>query len=172
MRATAAAVVVAAIVVWPAASAAQGRFVVSQREEIRRVGTIKDRDVAAALGERLKGVEGFVEAAERARLGGLYAAVGFKYQQTVVGFPLWTSGGGYCVFLGGRYVEIPKSRAAELLGLSEADVRPPFEYRVPLGLIAYPGLIIIGVPVSLLLAKREVARRRRAEQAYLDSFKA
>lgn len=161
------------IAAWPSVASGQSRFVVGEREQISRLGPIKDRKVAADFGEQLTvPEEGFVEAAERARQGGvLLASVGFRYEYAVVGLPVWTWGGDYCVFLGRRsYLRIPKKRAADLLGVPEEEVQPPFSYRVPLGLIGYPLLIVVGVPVSLLLAKREAARRRRAEQVYQDSF--
>jgi hypothetical protein len=161
------------IAAWPGVVSGQSRFIVGEREQISRLGPIRDRKVAANFGEQLAvAEEGFVEAAERARQGGvLLASVGFRYEYAVLGLPVWTWGGEYCVFLGRRrYAAIPKKQAADLLGVAEEDLQPPFSYRVPLGLIGYPLVIVVGVPVSLLLAKREAARRRRSEQAYQDSF--
>jgi hypothetical protein len=85
--------------------------------------------------------------------------------------PVWTCGGRYCVFLGRRYLQISKNEAASLLGVPKAELRPPFEYRVPLGLVGYPLSLIIGVPVTVLLARRARALRRRAEDAYQESFR-
>jgi hypothetical protein len=168
-----AAVFLVSIATWPGVASGQSRFVVGEREQISRLGPIRDRKVAASLGEQLTVAnEGFVEAAERARQGGvLLASVGFRYESAVLGLPVWTWDGDYCVFLGRRrYAAIPRKQAADLLGVAEEDLQPPLAYRVPIGLIGYPLLIVVGVPVSLLLAKREAARRRRSEQVYEDSF--
>lgn len=90
----------------------------------------------------------------------------------VIGLPIRTWGGEYYAYLASRDEPISRATAAQLLGVPEATLTPPFFYRVPMGVVGYPLTLVVGLPIMWLLARRKAALERRSEQAYLDSFTA
>jgi hypothetical protein len=139
------------------ASAQRARVMFGYGDEIMRLGQIANARVAAQLKERF--------GKER-----LYPpAVGYKYRQLIVGAPLWTWDGEYCVFSGERYVIVPRAEAAELLGLPEQRLRAPFFYRFPLGLVGGAFVLLVGVPGAYVV-HRVRERERQREEAHAASF--
>jgi hypothetical protein len=82
--------------------------------------------------------------------------VGYQYYSLgVCGIDLWTWGGTYCrLDAKGRCFEVAPARAAELLNKAPADLREPFVYRCP------PGILILLLVVGCLLLR--AARRNSA----------
>lgn len=80
-------------------------------------------------------------------------AIGYKYGMFGVFFlNIWTWGGEYVVFDGDSYGDLGAEGAAQMLGVSVADLPKPFTYSFP------PGLFIIlvlglGVLGFILLTK-------------------
>ncbi|QEL18654.1 hypothetical protein [Limnoglobus roseus] len=65
--------------------------------------------------------------------------IGYKYHYFgLFWIDLWTSEGTYCVYDRDKYDAISSAKAAELLGVSESDLSPPFWYRWP------PGCVFVG----------------------------
>jgi hypothetical protein len=158
-----AALCVATLAVWALDStlfareaAAQARIPVAfgYGDEISRLGDVTDREVADALTATM----------------GRGVAVGYKYRQIIIGAPLWTWDGEYCVYAGKRYRVIPEVLAAKLAGVPAGTLRTPFFYRYPFGLVLL-GLFVIVAPPAAVVSSRYLARRqRRAQAAYEASF--
>ena len=137
-------------------AAAQGRMPVmfGYGDEISRLGAIADREMGDAL---------------RATMG-RGVAVGYKYRQIIIGAPLWTWGGEYCVYAGQKYRVVPEALAAKLAGVPAGTLRTPFFYRFPFGLVLL-GIFVIVAPPAAVVSSRYLARRqRRAQAAYEASL--
>ena len=71
-----------------------------------------------------------------------FLKVGYKYDYISFGMPLiWTYGGSWCIMkthwlTGNRYLLVSESEAAALLGKDVAELRPPFFFKWPAGIIA------------------------------------
>ena len=73
--------------------------------------------------------------------------VGYKYSHVaLLGLNLWAWDGTYCVYqrYEKKYVPISQAQAAQLLGKAQGDLRPPFEYRCPLGLFIFGPFLVLG----------------------------
>jgi hypothetical protein len=73
--------------------------------------------------------------------------VGYKYSHVaLLGLNLWAWDGTYCVYqrFERKYVAISPAQAFQLLGKREEDLRPPFEYRCPLGLFIFGPFLVLG----------------------------
>lgn len=89
--------------------------------------------------------------------------VGYKYDYLAfLWIDLWSWGGTYCVHqrFEHKYTPISQSEAARLLGKSEADLRPPFGYRYPPGLLIFGPICAIAAAVRV---RREWGSRHRPE---------
>ena len=74
--------------------------------------------------------------------------VGYKYSHVaMLGLNFWAWDGTYCVYqkYEKKYVPISSAEAAHLLGRDEKDLRPPFEYRYPLGLLIFGPFLVLGL---------------------------
>jgi hypothetical protein len=88
--------------------------------------------------------------------------VGYKFSHVaLLGLNLWAWDGTYCVYqrFERKYVPISSAQAAQLLGKREEDLRPPFEYRCPLGLFIFGPFLVLG---SILWVREVRARHHRA----------
>jgi hypothetical protein len=76
--------------------------------------------------------------------------VGFKSSYFgVFWLDLWTWGGEYCIYEDKKYISLEPAGAAHLMGVSESDLRKPFLYTFPLGLLILGPLLVIGVLVKV-----------------------
>jgi hypothetical protein len=89
--------------------------------------------------------------------------VGYKYSHVaMLGLNLWAWDGTYCVYqrYEKKFVPISTAQAAQLLGKAEADLRPPFEYRYPLGLLIFGPFLVLGM---FLWGREQRARQSRTD---------
>lgn len=89
--------------------------------------------------------------------------IGFKYSHLALfGLNMWAWNGTYCVYqkYEKQYVAISSTKAAELLHKDEKDLRPPFEYRCPLGLFIFGPLLALG---GVIWLREERAKWKAAD---------
>jgi hypothetical protein len=97
--------------------------------------------------------------------------VGYKYSHVaLLGLNLWAWDGTYCVYqrYEKKFVPISTAQAAQLLGKAEGDMRPPFEYRCPLGLFIFGPFLVLG---TFLWARDMRARLGRTESTTVPDEK-
>jgi hypothetical protein len=87
--------------------------------------------------------------------------VGYKYSYFgVFWLDFWTYDGEFCLYTTKEegYNPIEASVAAELLNISEDQLKAPFLYRFPLGLwiiIGFGGLFVLSIAASAVIGKKE-----------------
>jgi len=81
---------------------------------------------------------------------GTDAAVGYIYHAIgVLWLDVWTSDGRYCLFEGDQFWFLDDERAATFLNKSPSELRKPFFYTFPQGLLVLLGISVIAVPYSI-----------------------
>jgi hypothetical protein len=81
--------------------------------------------------------------------------VGFKYSYWgILWVDFWTYEGTWCLYKDKMYWPLTPAQAAELLGVSESALQPPFWYQFP------PGLPIAGVIIVIALIVKLVERKK------------
>ena len=90
---------------------------------------------------------------EARRIAGIHADIGYRHQHVgVLWLDLWSWDGEYCLYQGTSSWDLTPSQAASLLGISQAELRKPILYSVPIGLVAL--LITGGTGLALVGSKR------------------
>jgi hypothetical protein len=83
-------------------------------------------------------------------------AVGFRYNYFgLFWVEFWTWGGEFCLYEGTTAVRLSQGQAADLLGREPVDLRKPFNYSYPPGLLVLAGLAAIILPALLLTKRRQ-----------------
>jgi hypothetical protein len=116
----------------------------------------------AGIGSRGDAIAHVGDGGHAAWMIGQSQDVGYKYSHVaLLGLNLWAWDGTYCVYqrFDRKYVPISPAQASQLLGMREEDLRPPFEYRCPLGLFIFGPFLVLG---AVLWVRDAAARHRRA----------
>jgi hypothetical protein len=76
--------------------------------------------------------------------GWTHPAIGYKYSYFgIFWLDLWTWGGEYCIYEDKKYMPLTPE-LAEAAGVSEKELKKPFLYRFPLGLVILLTLGMVG----------------------------
>jgi hypothetical protein len=110
-------------------------------------------------GDTIKHLGDILDPTEKQQLQQAYGfvpAVGFKYSYFgIFWLDLWTWGGEHCYYRDKNYEPIPKDRAAKMLGKSPGDLKPPFLYTFPPGLLVLGGIVLISIPIVIANKAKE-----------------
>lgn len=83
--------------------------------------------------------------------GAAGARLGFVYKYFhIYWIPLWTYEGTHAIYVGDQYWPLTPQQVQELTGKTPEDLGKPFWYRVPPGLLALGGIVLLCVLVSAL----------------------
>ncbi len=76
--------------------------------------------------------------------------VGYKYSYFgLFWVDVWRGSGEYCLYREKEFIPITKAQAAEHLGVSENEVKEPFFYDLPPGLIVIAALVVLGIGMKI-----------------------
>ena len=131
------------------AEARRGIVLINHGDAIKEIGSVSDEHRQAIIDEI-----------------GVTPQVGFIHQRFGLFYlDLWTWDGRYCMFSGEQYWELNPEQAAELLGLSVADLQTPLLYRMPPGL----GIAVLVVAIFAAVKIRERSKMKQLRGLFDDA---